>query len=195
MKYVLGLTGPTGAGKSTAANLARDNGFFVIDCDKLVKEVYEKSQVLKAIKNAFGEEVFFENFKLNRKKLAEKAFSSKENTELLNKTVLPFILEHIKEEISGCENEKILLDAPTLFESGANTLCNDVCAVLSLEQNRFNRIISRDNITEKDALLRMSAGKKDEYYKARTQHIIYNDAKEEDFKSEFSRLLMKLGGN
>ena len=195
MKYVLGLTGPTGAGKSTASKIAEESGFYVIDCDKLTKEVYKKSQVLKAIKNAFGEEVFSENLKLDRKKLAEKAFSSKENTELLNKTVLPFILEYIKEKINDCQNEKILLDAPTLFESGANALCNDICAVLSLEQNRLNRIILRDNITEKDALLRMSAAKKDEYYKARTQHIIYNDENEENFKAEFSRLLMKLGGN
>ena len=101
----------------------------------------------------------------------------------------------INRDIDECGKEKILLDAPTLYESGADKICNAVCVILSDEQNRFVRITARDGIDEAAARLRMSAGKTDEYYKARAGHIIYNDAGEEALKEEFARLLKELGGN
>ena len=195
MKYVLGLTGPTGAGKSTAGKVAEELGWYVINCDLVVRSAYERENVLEAVRRAFGDEVFDENGSLNRKKLGAKAFASPENTEKLNKTVLPFIIDMINQDIDECGKEKILLDAPTLYESGADKICNTVCVILSDEQNRFVRITARDGIDEAAARLRMSAGKTDEYYKARTGHIIYNDAGEEALKEEFARLLKELGGN
>ena len=193
MKYILGLTGPTGSGKTTATKVAENLGWYVINCDKLVHTAYENEVLISALTSAFGSGILTEN-KINRKELGKIAFSSKENTNLLNKTVLPFILEVIKEEISSAKSEKILLDAPTLFESGANRLCSSTCAILSSYENRLARILSRDNITPENAKARMEAGKSDEYYKAQTRHIIYNNGEEKALIEEFSRLLNKLGG-
>ncbi len=193
MKYVLGLTGPTGSGKTTACKVAENMGWYVINCDKLVHTAYENEVLISALTSAFGSGILTEN-KINRKELGKIAFSSKENTNLLNKTVLPFILEVIKEEISSAKSEKILLDAPTLFESGANALCNATCAILSSPENRLARILLRDNITLDSAKARMSAGKSDEYYKDKTPHIIYNNGQEKDLETAFFRFLNKIGG-
>ena len=84
MKYVLGLTGPTGSGKSTVADLAAGLGWFVIDCDKLVKRAYLRPEVLEALRAAFGEEIF-DRGQLVRGALAKKAFATREGTELLNR--------------------------------------------------------------------------------------------------------------
>ena len=88
MSLIIGLTGPTGSGKTTVSKAAKDLGFKVIDCDKLARKAVEKGEEgLKAVVNAFGEDILLANGELNRKELAKKAFSTEEKTELLNKTL------------------------------------------------------------------------------------------------------------
>ena len=191
LKTVTGLTGPTGSGKTTACAVAEQLGYKVINCDILARQAVEKEDALSALTKEFGNDIL-QNGQLNRKALAAKAFISWDKTELLNNTLLPFIVKLIKEEIDRAEENKILLDAPTLYESGADSLCDSVIAVLSDIDSRKKRIISRDNLTEDAANLRIGAGKTDEYYKEKTQHIIYNDGDKNNFEKEFLKKLKTL---
>ncbi len=193
MKHIIGMTGPTGAGKSSVADTARDMGFKVIDCDCLARKAVEKgTRGLAAIVGAFGDDILNADQTLNRKALASAAFSSKEQTELLNKTLLPFIVELVNNEIG--DNNLVLLDAPTLFESGADSTCTDTFAVLCDSETRKKRIMARDGITEREALLRMNAGKSDEFYKNNTANIIYNNGDISQFKIGAKTLLNNLIG-
>ena len=194
MKFIVGLTGPTGSGKSTACKAAADLGFFVIDCDKTARKATEDKICLKALATAFGNDILNSDGSLNRNKLAEKAFCTKENTKLLNDTIFPFILEILKEEIIGASQDNVLLDAPTLFENGVDSLCNETCAILADDDIRLERILKRDNIDESQAKLRMSAGKNEEYYREKTKHILYNNNSEKELYQEFSKLLKSFMG-
>ena len=182
MSYVLGLTGPTGAGKGIFSSCAKELGFNIIDCDLAAREaVLKGTPALKVLSETFGKKILFENGELNRKMLASIAFSSKENTELLNKAVLPYISEIVISRIKG---DFVLLDAPTLFESGINKLCNSTVAVLAPIDIRRKRIIERDRLDLKSANLRLNAGKPDTFYYDNAEKVIINDGNVDSFEKK-----------
>ncbi len=187
---MIGLTGPTGAGKSSLTAVAENLGYKVIDCDKTARQAVKKgTDGLKALTKAFGEDILSSDGNLNRKALAKKAFATKENTGLLNETLLPFIVDLIRDE---CDKEYILLDAPTLFESGLNSECASTIAVLADEETRLERICTRDSITEEEARLRINAGKSDEFYKENADFVIYNNGDITVFTREFEDILKEI---
>lgn len=187
MTKIIGLTGPTGAGKSSAAAVCKKLSIKHIDCDILARKAVEKgTNGLNAVVNAFGNDILNSDGSLNRKALAQKAFCDRMSTQLLNETLLPFIKELVLKEIEG---DFVLLDAPTLFESGINEICFKTVAVLSDSQIRLDRIMKRDNITKDAALLRINAGKTDDFYIKNCDFVIYNNLDEQTFNNEFSNLL------
>lgn len=190
---IIGLTGPTGSGKSTVSSEAERLGFSVIDCDKTAHCVTESDkEAIAALEKNFGGDITI-NGRIDRKILAKRAFASKEATETLNKTVLPFIKDEIMRRIERLKadgSEAVLLDAPTLYESGLDAICDAVIAVLACRETRKKRIMERDGIDASSAELRILAGKPDSYYTERTKHIIYNDG---DI-SEVRRLSAELFG-
>ena len=190
MSLIIGLTGPTGAGKSSACFVAVECGFKVVDCDKLARKAVEKNtEGLRALTQAFGRRILTADGTLNRRMLADIAFSDSQKTELLNRTLLPHITRLVKREINA---PKVILDAPTLYESGIDSMCNAVIAVLADEKIRLNRIVKRDGIDEASAMLRINAGKSDEFYKLKTKNIVYNNNNESDFKIEFRSIIDKI---
>ena len=192
MSIIIGLTGPTGSGKSIIAAVARDMGVKVIDCDLVARQAVEKgTKGLAALIEEFGEAILNTDGTLNRKALAQTAFSSKENTERLNKTLLPHITELVNTQL---DKDKILLDAPTLFESGIDSICTDTVAVLADRDSRIKRIIKRDGLTINEALLRVNAGKSDKYYTDRAGQILYNNGNVDEYISCATSLLSKMFG-
>ena len=186
---IIGLTGPTGAGKSSLTPVAEKLGYKVIDCDKTARQAVEKgTEGLMALVQTFGEDILLPDGSLNRKALAKKAFSTPQKTELLNKTLLPFITELVLKE---CDGDKVLLDAPTLFESGLNLKCTATVGVLADRETRLARIKERDNISKVEALIRINAGKSDEFYKKNADYIIYNNGECLEFQREFEVILSR----
>lgn len=192
MSYILGLTGPTGAGKSIFSECAKEFGFKVIDCDAVAREAVKKgTPALAALTGAFGREILLESGELDRKKLALLAFSSSDKTELLNKTVLPYIKELV---LSRIEGDFVLLDAPTLFESGIDEICAATVAVLAPADVRKARIIERDSLDGTAAQTRLSAGKPDEFYFEKAGSVLLNDETIENFKKKVKIYLSDIIG-
>ena len=194
MSIVIGLTGPTGSGKSSASRIAEDFGFQVIDCDKTAREATQKgTEGLKALVSVFGEEILLSDGNLNRKALAALAFKDKLSTDLLNKTILPYIADLVIKQAAG---RNTLLDAPTLFESGINKICNKTVAVLADKDIRLKRIIARDNLTLKEAETRINAGNDEDFFKKNADYVLYNNDDENAFLKRFSDILKEItGGN
>jgi len=185
-KTIIGLTGPSGAGKSVVASVAEGLGFFVVDCDTVARRAVEDENLLFALCEAFGRDIIKEG-RLDRRELALRAFSSADNTALLNRLTLPVITEYIEKMIEG--KSAVLLDAPTLFESGLDKRCDLVVGVLADKDARRERIVARDSLTERDADARMKAAKADDFFRFRCDLLLTNDGSLEELKTKAAEML------
>ena len=175
-KVLLGLTGKTGAGKSTVSKYLKEKGAYIIDGDIVAREILVDNPVLlDTLAKNFGEDIL-ENGVLNRKKLAEKAFSTPENTALLNSIMHPAINEKIQSEANEAfkTHNVVIVDAAAIIESGYADTCDKLIVVTAPEEIRKERIMKRDGISEKDALIRINGQKKDEFYEEKADYIIKN---------------------
>ncbi|MBQ2603566.1 MAG: dephospho-CoA kinase [Clostridia bacterium] len=176
--FIVGLTGQTGAGKSTVAKFFEKEGFVIIDADKLARQIMEKgSLTLKLVTAVFGNDVLYADGALNRQKLAQKAFSSEENTRLLNEITHPRILSEtlkICREYTDKGRKYFLIDAPLLFEGCFDILCDTVVCVTAPKEIRLERLKKRDGLSEEKLLERMNAQHDEEFYIKRADYIIRN---------------------
>ena len=171
--YVVGLVGPSGAGKSTVAAGLGERGFAVIDCDRLTRspEVYDAACV-EALRRAFGPEVAPGGV-LDRRELARRAFRDQAGAKLLNEITFPPIIRAIRREIAQYTGP-VLLDAPTLFEAGLDSLCARILAVDAPEAVRLRRVTARDGLDESQAAARFAAQRPAEFYTSRADFVIEN---------------------
>ena len=181
---IVGLTGQTGAGKTTVAERLKKYGYAVIDADKVAALVTEKgSPTLKKLADAFGKEIIREDGTLNRSLLADKAFSSTTMVELLNSITHPEICRLIMKKVNGefwNGYEGVIIDAPQLFESGLSEKCNVIISVTAPEDVRLRRIMARDGISEEPARKRMSAQFSEDFFKQKSDIVIVNDCDDEE---------------
>ncbi len=177
--FVVGLTGPTGAGKSTVARVLAENGCLIIDADQLSRKAVEPNTAcFKALIKAFSSDILYEDGSLNRQALAKRAFATPESTALLNSIVHPCVIQMTRDLLEEAPQNGYtiaVIDAPLLFQAGMGALCHCTAAVIAPFGQRLKRICARDGITEEQAHLRMAAQPDDEYYATRATVVLRND--------------------
>lgn len=195
---VIGLTGQTGAGKSSFCNLLKnelsEEELYIIDCDLVSREVLDKEKrCLAEIILEFGCEYLTIKGELNRKKLGEFVFADRQKLKRLNQIIFPFIIKNIKEKIASRINSAkiILLDAPTLFESGADSLCSFIVSVIADEDIRRKRIMERDDLSFTYAQNRISSQHSDEFYKRRSSFVVTNNGDLDELKLQAKEFIEK----
>ncbi len=195
--YIVGLTGMSGAGKTTACNVFSDCGFAVINCDAVSRIVVEKGKpALNELVKHFGNNIILPDGNLNRRGLGNLIFSDEKARFLFNSIIYPYIsyemittaIKYIKEGYR-C----ILLDAPTLFESGTDSFCNAIVSVVADRDKCIERIMARDNLSFTEAENRLKSQYPPEFYMERSDYCVENKDSVEILKAEIKNIAEKIG--
>lgn len=162
---IIGITGGIATGKSSVSRLISENGFVVIDCDTIAREVVEIGRpAYKDIVREFGKEILDEDYNINRKKLGNIIFNDEKKRLVLNKIVHPSIIKNIKEQIRfySSDNDVIFIDMPLLIEELDNLkkygiIFHEIWLVYVEKHIQIKRLMARDNIDLNKALARINS--------------------------------------
>ncbi|MBQ9826285.1 MAG: dephospho-CoA kinase [Firmicutes bacterium] len=191
---VYGITGGTGSGKTTVCGFLEEMGYTVIDADKVARSLTEPgSQVLWKLSETFGKEIIAEDGSLIRKKLGEIVFNNKEKLQQLNDIMGPAMDEAFRSALDAAvlknPYSKVFFDAPTLYESGRESMVDKVWVVAAGLETRIKRIMDRDGLSREQVLARMANQLPEEEKIRRADVVIYNDGTLEDLRMTVEKAL------
>ena len=144
-KFVLGLTGSIGMGKSTTARMFEEAGIPVWDADAKVHQLYTgDTPVVQQIANIFPDAV--ENKTVNRETLKDLISKDKSVLQTLEKIVQPMISVSRNNFIASANNDIVVIDHPLLLESRSDSYCDAILVVSVDAETQRNRVLSRGSM-------------------------------------------------
>lgn len=189
---VIGVTGPSGAGKGTVCRILEKYGYIHIDTDKIWHKIINKK--VSELTKAFGN-ISDQNGNVDRKKLAEKAFSSESNLNKLNKIAHVAIMEKASEIIDENRSDgkfKFSIDGAAIFEAEANKICNKIIAVTACETERVKRVKLRDQIDETLIKQRFERQKPNDFYTQNADYTVINNDNPENLEQKIKTILHEI---
>ncbi|TMP31430.1 dephospho-CoA kinase [Pseudoalteromonas rubra] len=145
-KWILGLTGGIGAGKTTVSDFLNRLGIVVVDADIVAREVVEPgSDGLTAIVEHFGEQILTAEGTLDRQALRKTIFSDEKEKLWLNSLLHPMIRTQLLAQLTRAQSDYVILSAPLLFENGLEQYCDKTLLVDVPVEVQIARTCKRDN--------------------------------------------------
>ncbi len=176
---IIGITGGSGCGKTTALNVIRELGGLVLDCDQIYHQLLKTDhEMLSAIENRFPGTV--DGGILQRKKLGAIVFSDPDALLDLNRITHAAVKQEVLRQLETAPR-LAAIDAIGLFEGGLAELCQLTVAVTAPKEDRVARLMARDGISRDYALSRIAAQPSDEEFSRLCQHTLVNDTTPQDF--------------
>ncbi len=186
--YVVGLTGPIGAGKSTVAGMLRELGAKVLDADAIAKDELLRGTVgYSAAIQRFGTGILGEDKEVDRRKLAEMVFADPRELEALERILWPRVIARVLEARSMLsEREVLVVEAIKLLDTSLRRACDRVWVVIAPREQLLSRLAGR-GVTEEDALRRLSRQSGEDAFVAAADAVIVNDGDREALRQAVER--------
>lgn len=191
--FVVGLTGPIGAGKSTVAAMLRELGAKVLDADAIARDELLRGTVgYSAVIQRFGTEVLGEDKEVDRRKLAERVFGDPRELLALERILHPRVIARILEARKMvADGEVLVVEAIKLLDTPLRRACDRVWVVLAPRDTLLARLAGR-GVTEDDALQRLRNQATDAEFTAAADTVIVNDGDRVTTRSAVERAWREL---
>lgn len=190
---IIGLTGSIASGKSTVSKMLEELGYPIIDADKVARLVVEPGQeTLVKIAALFGESVIREDGTMDRAKVGELIFNDPASRKSLNDVIHPAIRKEMlrqRAELLEQGHQSIIMDIPLLFESRLQHFVDKILVVSVTEENQLNRLMERNQLTEKEARARISSQLPMSVKEEGADAVIYNNGSFDDTRWQLNRIL------
>ncbi|MGI6316755.1 MAG: dephospho-CoA kinase [Christensenellales bacterium] len=173
---VLGLTGGIATGKSTVSRVLAACGAAIWDADETSRKVVQPGQEgNEALRREFGDDYFFPDGSLKRAVLAKAVFDDPKKLLRLNAVIHPYILKDMCLTVARWRKEGkpvCVIDAPLLFETGADKVCDVIWVTACGVDKQISRLIKRNRLTEEEALARINAQMPEKERASRANRVI-----------------------
>ncbi len=194
---IIGITGGTGGGKTSALRALQSLGALVIDCDALYHELLiESAEMIGEIHTRFDGVVI--NGALDRKALGQIVFSDSAALDELNSITHKFVKAEVNRRLTEWEDgggTLAAVDAIALLESGLGEMCDIIVGVTAPFDIRVGRIMERDGLSEAYAKLRIQAQKPDSYFEENCDYVLVSDcATVDEFEEKCVTFFTKILG-
>ncbi len=194
---IIGVSGQTGAGKSTLALMLSQEGLGEnLEVDAIGHDLLKDKKTIEKLVAIFGAEILDEQGEICRRSLGRKAFVDGDSIENLNLIMHPAMIERVKSSIKRAEENGagyLIVNAALLFSMGLDRICNRLVYVVTSPEIRLKRLVAYRNWSEESARERLFA--QDEIPEGRSDIIIVNnDRTEIELAAEAHRLALLLKG-
>lgn len=192
---VIGITGPSGAGKGEVSKILMSYGINVIDADEVYNDVISPpSDCLDELVRNFGKRIINGVGFLNRVALADIVFGeeNRDKLDLLNKITHKYVVARIRRLVSSFKaigSGACAIDAPLLIEADLCSDCDIIISVLADNDIRVQRISVRDSIDNEAAKRRISSQRSDEFYIEHSDYTLYNNKDIFKLKEDLDKIL------
>lgn len=193
---LIGLTGGIGSGKSTVAQLLVQEGWVLVDADRIARDIVEPGQpALTELAEAFGQDILLPDGSLDRGLLASRAFASAEKTAVLNSITHPRIQEETQERFEAARQggaEFVVYDMPLLVDKGLHKDMDATIVVDVDAEERVRRLVEYRGLEESDARRRIAAQIPDDVRRAAADFVIDNNGPREALDGQVAGVVEKL---
>lgn len=191
---IIGISGQTGAGKSTFANMLSQRGLGEnLEVDAVGHELLTVPQVRQSLVTAFGEDILDAEGNVCRRSLGRRAFVSSDTINILNSIMHPAMKKMVAARIDTARksgHQAIIVNAALLFSMGLDSLCNRLIYVQADPEVRLKRLVNYRNWTEESARERLFA--QDKLPEGRKVILVNNDGDESELAALADRVTTEL---